>query len=170
VKRMLAALLLLLAIGTAAAQPVDYTLQCDGVTIGVVSYVDGEYHVALLADVTCEAPQELSILDHETLEVTLERVDGVIIFTIGEDATVPVLVEEVPQQALDGRVTAHANRAVAGNGPATAAAMRDLHQPELPAVPELPELPELPVVPELPELPELPVVPSLPEAAGDRRP
>jgi hypothetical protein len=171
VMRILTALLLLLVIGTAAAQPpVDYTLVCDGVTIGTVSYVDGEYHVALLVGATCEAPQVLSILEDESLDVTFELVDGVITFTIGEDATVPVLVEEVPQQALDGRLTAHANRAGAGHGPATAAAMRELHQPERPARPELPVAPELPVGPELPEMPELPVVPSLPEAAGGRRP
>ena len=153
-RRMLAALFLILVIGTAAAQPpVDYTLMCDGDIIGAVSYVDGAYHVTLLAGAACDGT--LNIYEDESLDVTLDRDDdGIVTVTIGEDE-VPVLVDEVPQQALDGVLTAHANRAVAGHGQETAAAMRDLHQPELPTVPERPELP---------------VVPDLPEAATDRRP
>jgi hypothetical protein len=149
VRRVFAALLLTLVVGTAAAQPpVDYTLLCDDVVIGAVSYVDGAYHVVLLAGATCD-PDLLSIAEDETMDVTLERdAEGVVTVTIGEDGAT-VLVDEVPQQALDGVRGAHANRAVAGHGQETAAAMRDLHQPELP---------------------ERPVVPDLPEAAKDRRP
>jgi len=72
------------------------------------------------------------------------KCDGTI---IGEDE-VPVLVDEVPQQALDGVLTAYANRAVADHGHEIAHEMREPHQPELPVAPERPELP---VVPDLPE-------------------
>ena len=158
--RIFAALLLLLVIGLAAAQPpLDYTLMCDDEIIGAVSYVDDGYHVTLLAGVTCEG--ELSIAEDESLVVKLERDgDGIVTVTIDDEAYV---AEEVPQQALDGVLTAHANRAVAGHGQETATAMQDLHKPELPERPELPELPERPEPPVEPELPDLP------EAAGDRR-
>ena len=154
-KRIFAALILLLVIGMAAAQPpVDYTLMCGEEIIGAVSYVDGKYHVTLLAGVTCENAL-LSNAEGDSLEVTLDYEDGIVTVTIDDE---PYVAEEVPQQALDGVRAAHANRAVAGDGQETAAAMQELHQPELP---------ELPVAP---EKPEPPVVPDLPGAAKDRRP
>jgi hypothetical protein len=181
VKRTLLVLLSLLAIGMAGAQPpVDYTLMCGDDAIGAASYVAGAYHVVLLAGVTCEGA--VTVAEDEALVVALVRdADGVTV-TFGADAVVARVVE-VPQQALEGKLNAHANRAAAGHGRETAAAMRERHQPDRPVLPEPPELPELPVVPEppivpgppdvplvpeLPGLPELPVEPSVPETGGGR--
>jgi hypothetical protein len=134
--------LMSLMVGIANAQPpVDYTLTCDGEVIGVVSYVDGQFHVAILEGVTCEGI--LSIAGDETLEVTLEwSDDGAIVTIAGEQ----VLAEEVPEQALAGMVTAQENRAEASEnqtrGEEEAAAARE-RAPELPeAVESRPELPE----------------------------
>jgi len=174
VTRLLAALVSLLIIGTAAAQPpVDATLLCDGEVIGTASYVDGELHVALLVGATCEGEQTVA-QDGSTYTLERDEATGVVTVTIGELSAAAI---EVPQQALDGMVGATEHRAAAaehrGRGEETSAAKRAEHQPERPDRPEDPETPDEPEAPEAPETPEGPDGPELPElpaAAGGRRP
>jgi hypothetical protein len=176
--RVFAALFSLLMIGTAVAQPpVDYTLQCDNEDIiGIASFVDGEFHVAVLAGTTCTEGTLLE--DGRTFSIVIDEVTGVVTISIFDSnetlAAIEVEAIEVPQQALDGMLDAAQNRAAAGErrgqGQETAAAKRAEHQPALPAVTGDPVDVEMLDQPELPVLPELPVVPELPEAAGNRRP
>jgi len=168
VTRLLAALVSLLIIGTAAAQPpVDATLLCDGEVIGTASYVDGELHVALLVGATCEGEQTVA-QDGSTYTLERDEATGVVTVTIGEWTAAAI---EVPQPALDGMVGATQNRAAAaarrGQGEETAAAKRAEHQPERSELPGEAEDHEIPSAPDRPERPERP---ELPDATGDRRP
>jgi hypothetical protein len=147
VTRILAALFALLLIGSAAAQPVDYILECtttddvtDDVTveiIGLVSFVDNTYRVAVLEGATCEGTLSLAETD---LEVEVAIAGDLTTITItdpnaGEEADAPLVeVVQVPQVALDGMMGAAENRAAAGErrgqGEETAAEKRAERQPE----------------------------------------
>jgi hypothetical protein len=77
--------------------------------IGAASYVDGELHVALVEGWTCEGT--VSVAQHPDLIVTFGEVDGVAIVAIGDHE--PVVVTELPSQAIAGMVTAQERRAPA---------------------------------------------------------
>jgi hypothetical protein len=140
VTRILAALFALLLIGSAAAQPpVDYILLCGAEVVGTASYVDDEFHVALLegAEECAGDVIAMSVVGDEVLAVTIAPTDdglGLVV-TFGDELE-GVIADVVPQPAIDGMVGAAENRAAAGQGEETAAAMREAHQPEPPVLPD----------------------------------
>ena len=175
-------------VGLAAAQPPqDYTVMCGEAEIGVASFIDGEWHFALVIGETCYGQLQLVDMDegpYEGVEFELLE-DGTVLVKDEAGDTVMVRTITVPQHALDGMVRAQQNRAHSYAGgreeSEVADAMAVEHPPErpeleLPVLPlppvlpeppdlpllELPELPELPDEVELPELPELPAAPELP--------
>jgi hypothetical protein len=172
-------------VGLAVAQPpVDYVLVCGDEVIGAASFVDEEWHVAVVVGATCDGTLSL-IGPEDELDVVLDSYAGLVMVTIGE---VVVIADEVPQPALDGMLTAQGNRGASAaggsDGRKTAEAMVAKHQPEKPErpTPELPELPERPArerlelsersAPELPELPEgsAAELPELPERPAPELP
>jgi hypothetical protein len=142
VTRILAALFALLLIGSAAAQPVDYILECtttDDVTveIGLVSFVDNTYRVAVLEGATCEGTLSLAGAAHLAVEAEDGNLTTITITDLNAelDAEAPLIeIVQVPQVALDGMMGAAENRAAAGErrgqGEETAAEKRAERQPE----------------------------------------
>ena len=129
---LLLALLSFLVTGMATAQPpVDYVLLCGDEPIGVVSVVDGELHAAVIAGATCE-DGELAISGHGFYVTLTVDEDGVVHvevdFDEGDDTSMSATAVVVPQQAVDGMLRAHENRAAAMERAALAREGR----PELP--------------------------------------
>jgi hypothetical protein len=112
--RIFAPLFALLFAAVAWATPLDYTLMCDDAIIGALSVTDEGLHAMLLEGATCD-PADLAVLEDEFLVVTLiEEVDGTFTVTLGEGVdALTATADEVPQQALDGRLGAFEQRAAA---------------------------------------------------------
>ena len=127
-KRFLIGLLFLAAFGLALAQPpVDYQLSCEIegelTVIGVVSIVEGNAHVVLLAGVDCYGYLDVT---PDGLWVKLEDLgDDAFAVTVWDcdpeaedDSCAPygadlITLDEVPQEALKGMLLAQKNRAMA---------------------------------------------------------
>lgn len=173
-RNILIATLALLGLGLALAQtPDDYTLLCDGDVIGAASYVDGELHVALEADVECGG--ELTVAQDDTLVVTIETVDGATTVTIepaedGEGETLSGTAEHLPAEAIDGMVTAQENRAMAEQNRSeaeTTAEEARAAADEAGASDEMGAPDDAGAPDELPGPPETPGEPEDADAAGD---
>ncbi len=139
-KRRLTAIIFLITLGLAFAQPpVDYTLLCEVEVdseirtsiIGAASYVDGELHVSLDEGVTCEGT--LSVEQDDTLDVSIvsDPATGETTVTIltKQDAEGDVdlsgIAKTLPEEAIAGMVVAQENRAAAGTHRADAEAKAD---------------------------------------------
>jgi len=118
-KRFLIGLLFLAAFGMALAQPVDYQLSCDidgePTVIGVVSVVEDNYHVAVLAGVICDPVVVTPVDAPFTVELELDA-EGDLVVTLYFDDPAYVFeltLVEVPQEALAGMQRAQELRAMA---------------------------------------------------------
>lgn len=179
--RLVPAMLFLLALGLALAQPVDYQIMCvenDATSlVGVVVVTEDGVRAAFEEGWDC-ADGTLEVQDAfgETVDGVSVDVDGDGVVTLsGDDGGVIAEAEahELPEVAIEGMNGAQQNRAMAaqrraaGQERAERARNGETGRPD--DLPEPPGPPEKPEAPEhLPEPPEMPEVPGPTPAAHGR--